>query len=83
MKQEYINTVMELIEEAEKLDRFGWTHIQFKECKNAVEDALERQILRKCINEGEYMCPYCKIPLGEDDNHCFECGQAISWGEES
>lgn len=54
-------------------------------------EALEKQIPKKVIfeDDGEVLlCPNCNIDLmgsltdpDHDPYYCFECGQALKWGE--
>ena len=55
-------------------------------------EALEKQIPKKVIfeDDGEVLlCPRCGLDLmgsitdpDHDPYYCFECGQALEWGEE-
>ncbi len=59
-----------------------------------ITKALQKQIPKKVIHNklrNEYDCPSCKeyikedeyfgYPIGEDENHCKICGQALKWEE--
>ena len=54
-------------------------------------EALEKQVPKKVIfddDEEVLLCPNCNIDLmgsltdqDHDPYYCFECGQALKWGE--
>lgn len=62
------------------------------ELMNVTIEALEKQIPKKVIVEDDgdsLLCPSCGLELmgsitdpDHDPHYCFECGQALKWGEE-
>ena len=60
--------------------------------KQALLEAMEKQIPKKVIVEDDgdsLLCPSCGLELmgsitdhDHDPYYCFECGQALKWGEE-
>ena len=51
-----------------------------EEMKITIE-ALEKQIPKKpkCPAPPFFECPMCKAPVGDWQNHCENCGQALDW----
>lgn len=60
----------------------------------AIIEAIKKQIPIKVVNVPSYdysdvpytaVCPHCKMTLGWEAQHtynyCFNCGQALKWGE--
>lgn len=48
--------------------------------------ALEKQVSKsydiRCNSSGVcYDCPGCGVKINRYDKYCFNCGQAIDWGE--
>ena len=47
-------------------------------------EALEKQIPKKLtVSAGIYFCPRCRenLMVLQGDNYCFNCGQALDWGD--
>ena len=57
-----------------------------------LKEAMEKQVAKKVIVEDDgdsLLCPSCGLELmgsindpDHDPYYCFECGQALKWGEE-
>ena len=64
-----------------------------KDCYKLIREALEKQILKKPINEEcYYICPRCRDDLGVSDDdifiyelsmpkYCSNCGCKLDWTE--
>lgn len=52
-----------------------------EEAKSVAMKALEKQIPKKpkCPAPPFFECPMCKAPVGDWQNHCENCGQALDW----
>lgn len=83
MNKEYIDNVMEAIENMNEIGHYAMTSYDYRAFTNTVESALNLQILKKpdgfnneCWGCGEFLSAFYDHP-----NYCPNCGQKIDWSD--
>lgn len=79
-----LETTIQALEEVEQYRALGTVE--------GLKEAREKQVAKKVIVEDDgdsLLCPSCGLELmgsitdyDHDPYYCFECGQALKWGEE-
>lgn len=86
---------MTIVQQAIEHYKYGISHDIFSEPVTSYArlsiEALKKQIPQKVINHGHLYGYACKCPVcntfvtnnsGIHGNYCYNCGQALDWGEE-
>lgn len=85
-----LERVNDLLKYAETLDvddldsDFNATVAVHMACKNALQYRIPRKVKYIEYTTDGYLlgyCPICQLKLLNENQFCYECGQALDWGD--